>query len=333
MKCSDFNQNNVTRTKAYLDFYRKHPQIHWAFLGHMVSRNGGWNMTDLKGEFLSRIMNDRTKKDFYSFLERGNWLIFQDVYPQFLLYEKSLKRNHNLFYLLSHFGVSVFMEPIWNYFWKTKDSYILTVALIINEQCYLEKRVVQNEKYRSRVLNTIPFKLQDILTFNQIVFPYDKGGISYGRAELIGLSLHYFSSLHERILLGKRLYSLLFHHEEVLEKVFQWAVSHPHTGSRKDYWPDLFNDVKEELPNEYSSLRLKDCQLKEGANKIYSPRLEYAWKNIIQPKAEPGDWFNNWRIIEYLKKEDGLVEGEIKREYCKTLETLELAVFAKNAIY
>src|SRR3954466_2277733 len=46
------NQNNVTRTKAYLDFYKLHPEIHWAFLGHMVSRNGGWNMTDLKGEFL-----------------------------------------------------------------------------------------------------------------------------------------------------------------------------------------------------------------------------------------------------------------------------------------
>lgn len=46
------NENNVTRTAAYLDFYKRHPEIHWAFLGHMVSRNGGWNMTDLKGELL-----------------------------------------------------------------------------------------------------------------------------------------------------------------------------------------------------------------------------------------------------------------------------------------
>lgn len=45
------NKNNVTRTKAYIDFYKRHPEIHWAFLGHMVSRNGGWNMTDLKGDF------------------------------------------------------------------------------------------------------------------------------------------------------------------------------------------------------------------------------------------------------------------------------------------
>lgn len=44
----EHNLNNVTRTKAYLEFYLRHPEIHWAFLGHMVSRNGGWNMTDLK---------------------------------------------------------------------------------------------------------------------------------------------------------------------------------------------------------------------------------------------------------------------------------------------
>ena len=51
--------NNITRTKAYFDIYQKYPEIHWAFLGHMVSRNGGWNMTDLKGDFLTRLL---TKK-------------------------------------------------------------------------------------------------------------------------------------------------------------------------------------------------------------------------------------------------------------------------------
>ncbi|WJH32243.1 DUF2515 domain-containing protein [Paenibacillus sp. CC-CFT747] len=45
------NRNNVTRTAAYWTFYRQHAELHWAFLAHMVSRNGGWNMTDLKGIF------------------------------------------------------------------------------------------------------------------------------------------------------------------------------------------------------------------------------------------------------------------------------------------
>lgn len=48
IKTREANRNNVTRTKAYGDFYLEHPEVHWAYLVHMVSRNGGWNMTDLK---------------------------------------------------------------------------------------------------------------------------------------------------------------------------------------------------------------------------------------------------------------------------------------------
>ena len=116
------NLNNVTRTKAYLDFYNRHPEIHWAFLGHMVSRNGGWNMTDLKGGLLSRLLTKKEVESFFIFLERGNWLIFQDAYPQFLVYEESKKRGKYLFYLLSHLHVSTFMETLWNHFWSEQVS-------------------------------------------------------------------------------------------------------------------------------------------------------------------------------------------------------------------
>lgn len=136
------NVNNVTRTNAYLSFYKRFPEIHWAFLGHMVSRNGGWNMTDLKGSLLSRLLSSEEQEVFFTFLERGNWLIFQDIYPQLLLYEESVRRNTNLFYLLPLFDVSFFMGVIWNYFYQIRDRYLLTVALIINEQSYLEKRVI-----------------------------------------------------------------------------------------------------------------------------------------------------------------------------------------------
>ena len=185
LKTKQLNVNNVTRTKAYLDFYIFRPEIHWAFLGHMVSRNGGWNMTDLKGEFLSRLMNEQSKQDFFSFLERGNWLIFQDAYPQFLLYEESLFQSRNLFYLLPYLNVSTFMEVIWNHFWEERDSYMLAIALIINEQSYLENRIVQNPLYKKKVFQTFEFVLQDLLSFNQILFPFtdngnhDRKGISY----------------------------------------------------------------------------------------------------------------------------------------------------------
>lgn len=133
------NKNNITRTNAYLDFYLRHPEIHWAFLGHMVSRNGGWNMTDLKGSLLSKLLTNKEATSFFTFLERGNWLIFQDAYPQFLVYEESKMKGQNLFHLLPHFHVSKFMVAVWNQFWQDKDPYPLAIALIVNEQNYLEK--------------------------------------------------------------------------------------------------------------------------------------------------------------------------------------------------
>ncbi|MFJ7936054.1 DUF2515 domain-containing protein [Sporosarcina sp. NPDC096371] len=333
LKTRELNVNNVTRTKAYLDFYRRHSEIHWAFLGHMVSRNGGWNMTDLKGEFLSRLMNEQSQQDFFSFLERGNWLIFQDAYPQFLLYEESLFQGRNLFYLLPYVHVSTFMEVIWSYFWEVGDSTLLAIALIINEQSYLENRIVQNPLYKKKVFQTFEFVLQDLLSFNQILFPYNADGEGSKKASLTGLTLHRFGSLHERIMLGKDLYRLLFREADLLEKVYRWAIRHPHTGSRKDYWPAIFNDVHEGIPGLAFTRRLKSCRLKTGAPRLYSPRLEYAWGNVAHSAAEPQDWFKHWDIITYLVEEEGPINGKIVGEYCETLENLELAAIAKKAIF
>lgn len=61
------NKNNVTRTRAYYQFYLQHPEIHWALLGHMVSRNGGWNMTDLKGDLYTRLLSEKDQLTYYSF--------------------------------------------------------------------------------------------------------------------------------------------------------------------------------------------------------------------------------------------------------------------------
>ncbi|MCG7334673.1 DUF2515 domain-containing protein [Sporosarcina sp. ACRSM] len=327
------NSNNKTRTKAYLDFYSLHPEIHWAFLGHMVSRNGGWNMTDLNGEFLSKLMQKQTKRDFFSFLERGNWLIFQDAYPQFLLYAESKSRNRNLFYLLPYLHVSRFMEVIWNHFWRERDCYLLAIALVINEQNYLENRIIQNPLYKKNVFQTLEFVLQDFLSVNHILFPYHDHREPEGRASLIGLTLHHFGSLHERIMLGKRLYQLLFGERDLFEAVYRWAIAHPHTGSRKDYWPEVFNDLNEGVPGASLSRRIKSCQIKKGALRLFSPKLEYAWKNVNHTEAEQGDWYEHWYMIEYLREEKIAVKGKIEGEYCETLEKLELAAIAKTTIF
>ncbi|WP_416825609.1 DUF2515 domain-containing protein [Ectobacillus polymachus] len=325
------NKNNVTRTQAYYQFYIRHPEIHWALLGHMVSRNGGWNMTDLKGELYTKLLSEQDQLTFFSFLERGNWLIFQDVFPQFLLYEQSIKRSKKLFHLLPILNVSTFMETMWNHFWRTGDPYTLAIATVINEQSYLEKRIVQNAHFKKTVLNSMGFKLYDFFRFNHILFPFYKDKTEQ-ETMLVGDTMTHFTSLHERILLGKRLYSLLFRRKNILTGVVDWAQDHPHTGSRKDYWQHLFNDVNESFSRAFYKRRIKKCQLRKGADRLYSPQLLYAWKDLNHEEAESVDWFEDWRIIDYLIDKGDHTDGEIYDEYCKTLEKIELAILAKKNI-
>lgn len=321
------NKNNITRTKAYLEFYNRHPDIHWAFLGHMVSRNGGWNMTDLKGSLLTRLLNEHEAKAIFTFLERGNWLIFQDAYSQFLLYEECLKKGENLFYLIPHLHVSTFMQAVWSHFWTFHDEYILTVSLIINEQSYLEERVIKNPFFKKKVFEKWEFKLQDYFSMNHILFPYEKNG----DIKLYGLTLKHFESLHMRILLGKKLYSLLFQNKERLKLTLKWANQTVHSGSRRDYWPHLFNDIEEAIPGSPLKPRIKSCRIASGSPRLYSPTLQFAWKNIKHEEAEKGDWFEKWQVIYYLLKSEGKMVGEIEHEYCKALEKIELAAVAKKA--
>ncbi|WP_077215342.1 DUF2515 domain-containing protein [Bacillus dakarensis] len=325
----EYNLNNVTRTKAYLEFYQRCPEIHWAFLGHMVSRNGGWNMTDLKGSLLSRLLTKKQQDSFFSFLERGNWLIFQDAYPQFLVYEESLKRGINSFYLLPYLHVSAFMESVWNYFWKDKDKYTLTVALVINEQSYLESRILADPTFKKEIFNSLEFQLQDVLSMNHILLPFENSG----RIQLIGQTLHHFESLHERILLGKRLYEILFSDGPRLRKIEKWAKSTPHTGSRKDYWPHLFHSVDEGIPGTFLKPRLISCELAPGSPRFYSPALQSVWKDVKHLPAEKGDWYKNWQVIYYLMNYPLKVDGEIENEYCKTIEKIEIAGNTKKVIF
>ncbi|WP_059173496.1 DUF2515 domain-containing protein [Bacillus sp. FJAT-27445] len=324
-RTSRLNLNNITRTKAYLDFFVQYPEIHWAFLAHMVSRNGGWNMTDLKGSLVGRLLTKKEAEAYFSFLERANWLIFLDAFPQLLLYEESQKRGRNLFHLLPYLGVSGFMEPIWNHFWVEKDLRTLTYGLIANEQNYLEARVLQNPSFKNKVFNTLEFLLQDVLSMNHILFPYES-------RKLAGLTVHQFESLDERILIGKKLYAILFGDEERLNLVKEWALANPHTGSRKDYWPHLFNDIEELMPGSALKPRILSCQIAPGATRIFSPKLQYAWPNQQHPPAEPGDWFTSWEAVYYLTDLAEHEDGQIKNHYCKTIERLDLAAIAKKAL-
>ena len=321
------NQNNITRTHAYLSYFQTHPEIHWSFLAHMVSRNAGWNMTDLKGTCLPRLLSNKEVGEFFSFLERGNWLIFQDAFPQLLLYEESKKRKMNLAYLLPHFFVSVFMDKVWTHFWKNRNSSILTVALIINEQNHLEETLMKQPNIQNSILGKLEFALQDHMSMNQILFPYDYGK----KINLTGKTIHHFEELESRISIGKDLYTILFH-KEIQKNVEQWAYKTPHTGSRKDYWPLLFNHVNEEVPGKMYKIRLKECNLVPGSPHFYSPTLLNVWKDVTHTAPSHHDWYKDSSVInEMLLGKKDLVEN-IEGDYCKTLEKLELACVAKKIL-
>src|SRR5690606_824619 len=104
-RTEEHNANNVTRTDAYLAYYRRHPEIHWALLAHMVSRNGGWSMTDVRGSLLRPILSEQKARALFHMFERSNWLIFHDAYPQLLLYAEAIRQGKPLFHLLPFFGV------------------------------------------------------------------------------------------------------------------------------------------------------------------------------------------------------------------------------------
>ena len=309
------NATNLTRTEAYLDFYHLHPDIHWAFLAHLVSRNAGWTMTDLKGEYLPHLLSEEQQQSFFSFLERGNWLIFQDAYPQLLVYEESVKNHRPLFHLLPSFHVSSFMTVVWKQFWVEKDPLILSIALIINEQHYIESRVIKNQTFNQSVFKTLPFQLQSIFNMNVLLFPMEQNG----SVQLIGETANHFLYVKERIDLGKRLYQLVFSKQEITDALLDWANNHPHTGSRKDFWPDLFHTVKEGLPGERRLLQ--KCRLAKGP-RIYSPFLS-VWKNVCHQPPDRQDWFTNNSVLSLFSIAPPDFSGNASKIYCHSLEWLE----------
>lgn len=120
---------------------------------------------------------------------------------------------------------------------------------------------MKDAAYQHRVVHTLPFALQELLRLNLILFPHrSQTDQSQGGSLLLaGEGVFHFASLSERISLGKRLYSLLFGNAKLQESVCFWAMQQPHTGSRKDYWPQLFHDVYETAPGKTYQVKLAKC--------------------------------------------------------------------------
>ncbi|GGH62199.1 hypothetical protein GCM10008014_38400 [Paenibacillus silvae] len=289
------NRSNATRTAAYLECYEQYPELHWALLAHMVSRNGGYHMTDLHSDLMHNLQNQEDREHMYRLLERCNALIFQDAYPQLQLYIHSRRLGRSCFHLLSHFHVSAFMTPFWERFWLERCSSILSVALIINEQNYIESRVVQHPYFQKVVLSKPAFHLHNLAGLNHIVFPLGQG------AGLAGRVIEHFSKINERIQFGKGLYALLFGVEQVLQQVLEFARAIPHRGSRAEYWPGLFT-THHAGPQDhrlYAEALLNEEWLPEG-QRLYSPELLAVWGDTPYEPITRQDWLQTRDCLGYL---------------------------------
>ena len=325
------NRNNITRTAAYWQFYRQFPEVHWAFLAHMVSRNSGWNMTDLRGEWLPRLIGEEQIRDLFLFLETANALIFQDAYPQLMLYAESKKRRANLFHLLPWFHVSSFMKPFWDVFWRTKNSALITVALIVNEQNYIEPRVVQDPDFQTNVLRTFIFRAQSLLHLGPTLFPYiipEQAANGGPECKLAGLIMENFANLRERIEFGKQLYLILFAFPEIHKGILRFAAI-PHSASRADYWPHLFSKSKTARDGRR---KLRGCRLMPGAEPFYSPELTKAWADVPLPNPDRADWFQDTAVLDVFASLEPPDDFDITGKYCLVLNGLEAAVTAKSRL-
>lgn len=221
------NLDNISRTVLYEQFYNEHPEIKWALLAGLVSRNAGWNMTDLWSKWFHVLITKEKRDLLFSTYERANWTIFADAFPQLLWYERAKKKGQPDYSLLAALGTSRFMQNEWRRFCENGDEERLCTALIINEQFVIEGTVLRKRPYQNRVFETLLYVAEEHAHFSYVLFPTKSG-------KLYGLYTRDFRDVRMRILFGKQLAKLLFHpliHTEIM----RFLHDTPPTGSRADY--------------------------------------------------------------------------------------------------
>ncbi|PLR77275.1 DUF2515 domain-containing protein [Bacillus sp. V3-13] len=302
------NKDNVSRTNAYFEFFKNHPDIKWAFLASMVSRNAGWNMCDLEGPMLPHIIPKQLRKRLFLAYERANWLIFHDAFPQLLLYHYSTKINSPMFHLLAFFRVSAFMEQEWRTFWRERDQTRLLIAMIINEQNVIQQPVLLSPLYQNKVFHSLLFSFQDSFHFSSVLFP-NKGG------HLYGASVNGFRSVSKRIDLGKRLSSILFR-DDLFPAFYEFAETTPHTGSRSDYEQYFINHRKHQatpvLKRTYPPVRHHiHCNYPDWSKKT---KIKEKWRSPSVKHLHPL-LITKW----YLKKQKQLSYIVLMSKKCRNI--------------
>ncbi len=238
------NLDNVTRTESYLELYAytatHPPDLPWVLMAHLVSRNGGYLMSDV-AESLRRddgVFAKEALEELFLFLERANYLIFLDAWW------------HVIHHLLGRSAalrvprVPRFVTECWpRYEARVRaDGPLpdveksLVFDLVTNEQNFIERRVVHHPLF-SRARAIVGF-IEGIDREAPLVLP-----CTDQRIKVAG-----FAQLRRRISTGWRIFDEVLADREKRREIYDWARAHPHTGSRsvcggkptmalRDAWP------------------------------------------------------------------------------------------------
>ncbi|MBS2969368.1 DUF2515 family protein [Metabacillus sp. KIGAM252] len=294
------NYDNISRTYAYFQFYIRNPEIQWSFLASMVSRNAGYNMTDLHSSCYRAALDHKLRRELFLTYEDANWLIFSDAFPQLLIYEYSKIIGFPLFSLLKAFSVSPFMIREWQTFWDERNKERILTSLIINEQHLIHNPVIRHPVFKKEVFTSFVYRFQDVFHFSTVLFPTLNG-------ELYGYSVYDFKRKASRIELGKKLAWLLFQ-SRWKDDFFLFASAVPHTGSRFDY-EQYFDDKRirqtpilrmafPAVPH-HIDVSKREWFHGQNLNKYYSAPA-------IRGRSELTDWHrkkrNQMQLISFLKE-------------------------------
>jgi len=120
--------------------------------------------------------------------------------------------------------------------------------------------------------------------------------------------------------------------QEVFEGAAAFAERIPHTGSRADYWPHLYANVRQTAADNKYTPRLEGCSLLPNAAPLYSPPLVDAWPDQSPSPVERYDWFAQLDCLRYFRPFHPPLPYDMSGEHCFAIRKLELAAAAGQAL-
>jgi hypothetical protein len=234
---SHFNLNNPRRTDYYLEYWQRHPEIWWALLAHLVSRNAGWQMSDLaRYVWLSRqvpnlqalVGAELIQLSILQMLEVANFLILYDVYPQLEAYAWAKghpEASDRLFDTLvsePKFAVDPFAVAQWKIFFgaaRASGDWLKSAppthpaiveqsfSLIINEQNQIEDRLVNDPK--ERYLRSTGYSTKAVVNkfgeykYTRLAFPEATSAMHTEAQHLLVYTVQDFGALNGRVTTGR----------------------------------------------------------------------------------------------------------------------------------